>query len=227
MAHDELSNFPGHKFDWCPCRSLLQPLPTHANPHLKCSKSTIISRYILPALQPLFDDHEHNIRFEFTSTDLADTQRQSSGFCWQTRCYPHHVSAPIQMTALIQLGPSAACHLWGKRQSTKKGVMATLAIHVVDGLYTMAELTRVQCPMSVFELPAYLTYFSQLKNRTQTPHPLAVSEFLVMDNPAGYIRRLVRSGCFDVPTDIDGVQRALPSFGYLHLVVEVLDLTFN
>ncbi|ORX43208.1 hypothetical protein DM01DRAFT_1399897 [Hesseltinella vesiculosa] len=37
-----------------------------------------------------------------------------------------------------------------------------------DGLYIMTELARVQCPMSVMEVPAYLTNFSQLKNVIHT-----------------------------------------------------------
>ncbi|KAG0846852.1 hypothetical protein G6F17_013062 [Rhizopus arrhizus] len=44
------------------------------------SETTFITRYILPALQPLFDNQERNIRFEFSSTDLADNHKRSPGF---------------------------------------------------------------------------------------------------------------------------------------------------
>lgn len=37
-----------------------------------------------------------------------------------------------------------------------------------DGLYIMTELARLQCPMSVMEVPAYLTNFSRLKNVIHT-----------------------------------------------------------
>ncbi|KAI8048464.1 hypothetical protein BDF21DRAFT_433458 [Thamnidium elegans] len=33
-----------------------------------------------------------------------------------------------------------------------------------DGLYCMTELTHVQCPMSVSEVPTYITKFNNLKN---------------------------------------------------------------
>ena len=58
---------------------LLQHLPVDAT-NIEISETAFITRYILPALQPLFDNHERNIRFEFSCTDLADNHKRSSGF---------------------------------------------------------------------------------------------------------------------------------------------------
>ncbi|SAM09810.1 hypothetical protein [Absidia glauca] len=43
-------------------------------------EATLITRYLLPALQPLFDNRERNVRLEFTATDLADKKKGPPSF---------------------------------------------------------------------------------------------------------------------------------------------------
>ncbi|KAL0136188.1 hypothetical protein V8B55DRAFT_1291394, partial [Mucor lusitanicus] len=71
--------------------------------------------------------------------------------------------------------------VFGKNAIDGNKLSGNLAIHVVgphitfyliklhaDGLYIMTEMARVQCPMSVMEVPAYITNFSLLKNVVHT-----------------------------------------------------------
>ncbi|KAI8060626.1 uncharacterized protein B0P05DRAFT_477782, partial [Gilbertella persicaria] len=71
--------------------------------------------------------------------------------------------------------------VFGKNAINGNKLSGNLAIHVVgpyitfyliklhaDGLYIMTELARLQCPMSVMEVPAYLTNFSRLENVVHT-----------------------------------------------------------
>lgn len=57
----------------------LQLLPVDTT-NIEISEAIFITRYILPALQPLFDNQERNIRFEFSSTELADNHKRAPGF---------------------------------------------------------------------------------------------------------------------------------------------------
>ncbi|KAI9005459.1 hypothetical protein CLU79DRAFT_685617, partial [Phycomyces nitens] len=67
--------------------------------------------------------------------------------------------------------------VFGKNAIDGNNLSGNLAIHVVgnyitfyliklhaDGLYIMTELVRLQFPMSVMEVPAYITNFSRLKS---------------------------------------------------------------
>ncbi|KAI7847693.1 hypothetical protein BDC45DRAFT_451436, partial [Circinella umbellata] len=144
------------------------------------SETAFITRYILPALQPLFDNHERNIRFEFSCTDLADNHKRSSGFNSCPDCtitiFQHQTDDGVNvefgevkrqsMTGnhylvnwdLVRLG------VFCKNAIDENKLSGNLAIHVVgpyitfyliklhaDGLYMMTELARLQCPMSVME----------------------------------------------------------------------------
>lgn len=52
---------------------LLQSLPMDPT-NTDISETTLITRYIVPLLQPLFDNDDLNIRLDFTATELADNQ---------------------------------------------------------------------------------------------------------------------------------------------------------
>ncbi|CEI98996.1 hypothetical protein RMCBS344292_13091 [Rhizopus microsporus] len=58
---------------------LLQSLPMEATLD-KASEITLITRYILPALQPLFDDDDSKTRLEFACSDPANIDEQSPIF---------------------------------------------------------------------------------------------------------------------------------------------------
>ncbi|KAI8084068.1 uncharacterized protein B0P05DRAFT_452067, partial [Gilbertella persicaria] len=171
---------------------LLQLLPVDAT-NIEISETTFITRYILPALQPLFDNQEKNIRFEFSSTDLADNHKRSPGFNGCPDCiitiFQHQTDDGANVGfGEVKRQSMAGNHylvnwdllrlaVFGKNAIDGNKLSGNLAIHVVgpyitfyliklhaDGLYIMTELARLQCPMSVMEVPAYLTNFSRLKN---------------------------------------------------------------
>ncbi|SAL97645.1 hypothetical protein [Absidia glauca] len=58
---------------------LAQYLPMDAT-NTVISESALISKYILPALQPLFDSDDDHTCLEFTSTDLADPKKRHPEF---------------------------------------------------------------------------------------------------------------------------------------------------
>lgn len=58
---------------------LLQFLPIDPT-YLNICETTLITRYILHAIQPLFDDHERDIRLEFTFTEPANSHNREVSF---------------------------------------------------------------------------------------------------------------------------------------------------
>ncbi|ORX45665.1 hypothetical protein DM01DRAFT_1294422 [Hesseltinella vesiculosa] len=149
-------------------------------------EATLITRYLLPALQPLFDDHEQNIRLEFTSTEFADKHKRPPNFNGCPDCiitsFPHQTDDGVNAGfGEVKRHSMAGNHylvnwdlvrlaIFGKNAIDDNNLAGNLSIHVVapfitfyliklqaDGLYTMTELARVQCPMSVSEIPAYIT----------------------------------------------------------------------
>ncbi|KAG1050142.1 hypothetical protein G6F43_007561 [Rhizopus delemar] len=171
---------------------LIQFLPM--DPTYECiSETTYITRYILPMIQPLFDDHDKNIRLDFTFTEPADkSPTHAHIFNGNPDCivasFMHETDNCVSIgygevkpltTAnnhylvnwdLVRLG------MFGKNTINQNKLRGSLSIHVVaphiiyyimqlnaDGLYTMTELLRVQCPMSISELSGYVAKFSQVK----------------------------------------------------------------
>ncbi|KAG0162917.1 hypothetical protein DFQ30_001020, partial [Apophysomyces sp. BC1015] len=171
---------------------LIQFLPYDAT-NLEISETTLITRYLVPALQPLFDHRERNVRLEFTATDLADKQKRPPSFNGSPDCiittFPHATDDGINVGfGEVKRSTMAGDHflvnwdlmrleMFGKGALDSNNLSANLAIHIVapfvtfylikleaDGLYTMTELDRVQIPMSILEVPAYLSNFTRLKN---------------------------------------------------------------
>ncbi|SAL99791.1 hypothetical protein [Absidia glauca] len=166
---------------------LLQLLPVDAT-NIEISETTFITRHILPALQPLFDNQERNIRFEYSSTDLADNHKRPPGFNGCPDCtitiFRHQTDDGVNVRfGEVKRQSMAGNHylvnwdllrlaVFGKNAIDGNKLSGNLAIHVVgsyitfyliklhaDGLYIMTELARLQSPMSVVEVPAYLTNF--------------------------------------------------------------------
>lgn len=48
--------------------------------YLDIRETKLITRYIIHAIQPLFDDHERDIRLEFTFTEPADNHNREVSF---------------------------------------------------------------------------------------------------------------------------------------------------
>jgi hypothetical protein len=192
---------------------LLQFLPMDPTYSDIC-ETKLITRYILHAMQPLFDDHERDIRLEFTFTEPADNHNREVSFTGCPDCiisvFPHQADNAVNVGYgevkrqsmagdhyLVNLDLVRLATL-GKNTINENELSGSLSIHVVgksllkkinrndcilnelyflgpyitfyliqlkaDGLYCMTELTHVQCPMSVSEVPAYITNFSNLKN---------------------------------------------------------------
>ncbi|CAO3674037.1 unnamed protein product [Rhizopus stolonifer] len=163
--------------------------PTYSN----ICETKLITRYILHAMQPLFDDHERDIRLEFTFTEPSDNHNREVSFTGCPDCiisvFPHQTDNAVNVGYgevkrqsmagdhyLVNLDLVRLATL-GKNTINENELSGSLSIHVVgpyitfyliqlkaDGLYCMTELTHVQCPMSVSEVPAYITNFSNLKN---------------------------------------------------------------
>ncbi|KAF7720543.1 hypothetical protein EC973_007596, partial [Apophysomyces ossiformis] len=171
---------------------LVQFLPYDAT-NLEIWETTLITRYLVPALQPLFDHRERNVRLEFTATDLADKHKRPPSFNGSPDCiittFPHATDDGVNIGfGEVKRSTIAGDHflvnwdlvrlaMFGKGALDSNNLSANLAVHVIapfvtfylikleaDGLYTMTELDRVQIPMSILEVPAYLSNFTRLKN---------------------------------------------------------------
>ncbi|ORX56309.1 hypothetical protein DM01DRAFT_1334784 [Hesseltinella vesiculosa] len=170
---------------------LLQALPFD-NTNQEFSETTLITRYLAPALQPLFDERERNIRFEFTGTDLDDKQKRPPAFSGLPdlviTVFPHGSDDGINVGYGEVKKASMATNsylvnwdlvrlaIFSKDAIDSNHITGNFAIHVVapdctfylmkltaDGLYTMSEVDRIRLPMSVQDLPAYVSTFNRLK----------------------------------------------------------------
>ncbi|CEG83029.1 hypothetical protein RMATCC62417_17007 [Rhizopus microsporus] len=79
---------------------LLQPLSMDST-NTDISETTLITRYIVPLLQPLFDNGDLNIRVDFTATELAEKCKRPLNFnrrpdCTITR-FPHQTDDGINI----------------------------------------------------------------------------------------------------------------------------------
>jgi hypothetical protein len=79
---------------------LLQSLPMDPT-NTDISETTLITRYIVPLLQPLFDNDDLNIRLDFTATELAEKCKRPPNFngcpdCIITR-FPHQTDEGINI----------------------------------------------------------------------------------------------------------------------------------
>ncbi|EPB86798.1 hypothetical protein HMPREF1544_06414 [Mucor circinelloides 1006PhL] len=79
---------------------LLQSLPMDPT-NTDISETTLITRYIVPLLQPLFDKDDLNIRLDFTATELAEKCKRPPNFngcpdCIITR-FPHQTDDGINI----------------------------------------------------------------------------------------------------------------------------------
>lgn len=79
---------------------LLQSFPMHRTNN-DISETTLITRYIVPLLQPLFDNDDLNIRLDFTATELAEKCKRPPNFngcpdCIITR-FPHQTDDGINI----------------------------------------------------------------------------------------------------------------------------------
>ncbi|KAG1450537.1 hypothetical protein G6F56_008320 [Rhizopus delemar] len=156
---------------------LLQLLPVDTT-NIEISEAIFITRYILPALQPLFDNQERNIRFEFSSTELADNHKRAPGFNGCPDCiitiFQHQTDdgANVGFGEVKRQSMAGNHYLvnWDLLRLAVFGPYITFYLIKLqaDGLYILTELARLQCPMSVMEVPAYLTNFSRLKNVIHT-----------------------------------------------------------
>ncbi|KAG1447803.1 hypothetical protein G6F55_010941 [Rhizopus delemar] len=163
--------------------------PTYSN----IRETKLITRYIIHAIQPLFDDHERDIRLEFTFTEPADNYNREVSFTGCPDCiitvFPHQTDDGVnvgygEVKSQAMVGDHYLVNLdlmrlatLGKNSINENELTGNMSIHIVgpfitfyliqlnaDGLYCMTELAHVQYPMSVSEVPAYLTNFSNLKN---------------------------------------------------------------
>ncbi|KAG1152309.1 hypothetical protein G6F37_001433 [Rhizopus arrhizus] len=171
---------------------LLQSLPMDPT-NTGISETTLITRYIVPLLQPLFDNDDLNIRLDFTAIELAEKCKRPPNFngcpdCIITR-FPHQTDDGINIgygeVKKISMASNHYLVNWdlvrlaffGKNAIDDNHIGGNISIHIVapsivfylikvqsDGIYTMTELLRVQFPMSVSEVPAYLTNLPCLKN---------------------------------------------------------------
>lgn len=170
---------------------LVQFLPMET-PNSNTCETTLITRYILHTLQPLFDDLDNDVRLDFTFTLPAEPNQilhlQGSPVCI-IAVSPHQTDDIIHVgygemkrssegsnhhsmnTDLVRL-----C-IFSKNTVDKHSLRSAMNIQVVgsmmtfylmklhgDGLYCMTELAHMQIPMSIAKVPAYLTNFTQLKN---------------------------------------------------------------
>ncbi|KAI9491411.1 hypothetical protein BDB00DRAFT_767051, partial [Zychaea mexicana] len=158
------------------------------------SETMLITRYIVLLLQPLFDNDDLNIRLDFTATELAEKCKRPPNFngcpdCIITR-FTHQTDGGINIgyseVKKISMARNHYLVNWdlvrlaffGKNAIDDNHLGGNISIHIVgstfhrfyliklqsDGIYTMTELLRVQVPMSVSEVPAYLTNLARLKN---------------------------------------------------------------
>ncbi|CAO3616190.1 unnamed protein product [Mucor fragilis] len=79
---------------------LLQFLPMDPTYSDIC-ETKLITRYILHAMQPLFDDHERDIRLEFTFTEPADNYNREVSFTGCPDCiisvFPHQTDNAVNL----------------------------------------------------------------------------------------------------------------------------------
>ncbi|CEP13528.1 hypothetical protein [Parasitella parasitica] len=171
---------------------LLQSLPMDPT-NTDISETTLITRYIVPLLPPLFDNDDLNIRLDFTATELAEKCKRPPNFngcpdCIITR-FPHQTDDGINIGyGEVKKSSMASNHylvnwdlvrlaFFGKNAIDDNHLGGNISIHIVapsivfyliklqsDGIYTMTELLRMQFPMSVSEVPAYLTNLPRLRN---------------------------------------------------------------
>lgn len=108
---------------------LLQFLPMDPT-NTDISETTLITRYVLPAIQPLFDDHDRDVRLEFTFTEPADNYNREVCFTGRPDCiitiFPHQTDNGVNVgfgevkkfnsrrPSFGQFGSCAACNTWEK-----------------------------------------------------------------------------------------------------------------
>ncbi|KAG2221732.1 hypothetical protein INT45_007138 [Circinella minor] len=131
-------------------------------------------------IQPLFNNHDKNIRLDFSfreaagkSPSHAPTFNGNPDYVITSFIHETDNSVNIGYGEVKPL--TAACNhylvnwdlvhlgIFEKNAIDQNKLGGSLSIHVVDGLYTMTELLRVQCPMSISELSGYDANLSQLK----------------------------------------------------------------
>ncbi|KAI9482590.1 hypothetical protein BDB00DRAFT_161622 [Zychaea mexicana] len=157
------------------------------------SENNYCTRYLAPALQPLFDDDETNTQILWPTTVPANKR----SFSLANRRPDCIISTLMDNNFEINIGygevKSAAeydNHYQTNMDLLRLGhfckdtidehkLQASLGIHVVgpnltyylmelkaDGLYLMEELVTIRMPLCIKDIPAYLASLSQIKNVT-------------------------------------------------------------
>ncbi|KAI8981535.1 hypothetical protein BDB01DRAFT_170465 [Pilobolus umbonatus] len=151
---------------------LLQSLPKDPT-RTDISESTPITSYIVPLLQPLFDNDELNIRLEFTSTELADKTKQPPNIngcpdCIITR-FSHQTDGGIHIAyGEVEKLSMASNHylvnwdlvrlaFFGKNAIDNSHLSGNLSIHIVGSTFHRLLLNQAAVARAISEVPAYLT----------------------------------------------------------------------
>ncbi|KAG0182698.1 hypothetical protein DFQ28_001938, partial [Apophysomyces sp. BC1034] len=155
------------------------------------SENDYCSRYLTPALQPLFDDDVKNTQIRWSATVAANkrscslanrrpdciittlTDNNFSSSLGHGEVKSHAESDNHYHTNMDLLRLGHFC----KDSIDEHKLLASIGIHVVgplltfylmelkaDGLYVMQELNTVRMPLCIDDIPAYLTNLSKIKN---------------------------------------------------------------
>ncbi|CAO3607412.1 unnamed protein product [Cunninghamella blakesleeana] len=156
-------------------------------------ETELCTRYIQPAIQPLFDDHEKNILFkwfgvqnpECKNSNISVSRRRPD--CIISIIEDNYEKASIGYGEVKQQSEASNHHsinkdlirlgIFSKNSIDINNVKGVLSMHIVgqnitfyltkllyDGLYTMIELTNFNLPLSIDDLPGYLTNLDKVKN---------------------------------------------------------------
>lgn len=158
---------------------LLQFLPMDPSNSDMC-ETTLITGYILHAIQSLFDDHERDIRLEFTFTIPADSPDQAVSFTGNPDCiismFPHQTDDKVNMgygeVKRKSMGGNHYLVNWdlmrlatfGKNTIDENQLSGNLSIHIV-GKSLLKKKSRNDCVLNELYVlgPVITFYITQLQ----------------------------------------------------------------
>ncbi|KAG1329243.1 hypothetical protein G6F63_011457 [Rhizopus arrhizus] len=162
---------------------LLHTLPMEAIME-PTNESELITRYLLPAFQALFDDDDCATMIRWTTTQSVDVKKSSSstnkpdciisiikGNYFKYNLGFGEVKSPMEVGNHIAVNKDLfRLGTFCKAANDADNLNACLALHVIgfdvtfylleqqaDGLYTMTEVCHFTVPSSIEHIPAYLT----------------------------------------------------------------------
>lgn len=151
---------------------LLQSLPMDATLD-DVSEMILITWYILPAIQPLFDDDDKSTRLEFTCSDPANIYERPLSFngCpdLTITVHPHQINGGVNVGyhevkrfsmarnhLLVNWG-LVRLALFGKSAMNKHNFASNMSVHVVGKFVLKKNRSYAEC---IFLLAPYMTFYA-------------------------------------------------------------------